>query len=87
MWHIVVWGMEQGVLERGEVQTMAKLEQLETEITSLPEEEYRQFREWFLKVDWERWDKEIEEDSRTGKLDFLMQEALDAKKAKKLRDL
>ncbi len=66
---------------------MAKLEQLETEITSLPEEEYRQFREWFLKVDWERWDKEIEEDSRTGKLDFLMQEALDAKKAKKLRDL
>ena len=87
MWHIVVWGMEQGVLERGEVQTMAKLEQLETEITSLPEEEYRQFREWFLKVDWERWDKEIEEDSRTGKLDFLMREALDAKKAKKLRDL
>jgi len=87
MWHIVVWGLEQGVLERGEVQTMAKLEQLETEITSLPEEEYRQFREWFLKVDWERWDKEIEEDSRTGKLDFLMQEALDAKKAKKLRDL
>jgi len=75
------------VLERGEVQTMAKLEQLETEITSLPEEEYRQFREWFLKVDWERWDKEIEEDSRTGKLDFLMREALDAKKAKKLRDL
>jgi hypothetical protein len=66
---------------------MAKLKELETAITTLPDDEYRQFRRWFLERDWEVWDKEIEEDSKAGKLDFLVQEALDAKKEQKLKEL
>lgn len=66
---------------------MTKLEELETVITRLPEEEYRQLRRWFLETDWERWDREIQEDSRAGRLDFLMKEALDAKRKGTLRDL
>ena len=66
---------------------MAILEELERTIDSLPEEDYRQFRRWFLEKDWERWDREIAEDSRAGKLDFLIEEALQAKKEKRLRDL
>jgi hypothetical protein len=66
---------------------MANLEELERTTDSLPEEDYRQFHHWFLEKDWERWDREIAEDSRAGKLDFLIKEALEAKKEKRLRDL
>ncbi|HSS79348.1 MAG TPA: hypothetical protein VLV54_21685 [Thermoanaerobaculia bacterium] len=66
---------------------MTKIEELETVITRLPEDEYRQLRRWFLETDWERWDREIQEDSREGRLDFLMEEALDAKRKGTLQDL
>ena len=66
---------------------MAKLKELETAITTLPDDEYRQFRRWFLERDWEVWDKEIEEDSKAGRLNFLVQEALDTKKEQKLKEL
>jgi hypothetical protein len=67
--------------------TLTKLEELETVIAKLPDEEYRQFRRWFLETDWKRWDREVEEDSRAGRLDFLMEEALLAKRKGTLRDL
>ena len=66
---------------------MAGLDELEKTIASLPDDEYRQFRRWFLERDWERWDRQIIEDAKTGKLDFLLKEALDAKKENKLRNL
>ena len=66
---------------------MANLEELQKTISDLPEEDYRQFRHWFLERDWERWDRQIIEDLGAGKLDFLIKEALDAKKEDKLRDL
>jgi hypothetical protein len=66
---------------------MTKLEELERAVASLTEEEYREFRHWFLERDWQQWDRQIEEDSRTGKLDFLVREALEAKKQGKLEEL
>ena len=66
---------------------MTKIEELEMGVASLPEEEYSQFRRWFLDRDWEKWDREIEADSDSGRLDFLLQEAADAKKSNKLKDL
>jgi hypothetical protein len=66
---------------------MANPEELDRAIANLREEDYRQFRRWFLERDWERWDRQIIEDTRAGKLDFLVKEALDAKKENKLRDL
>jgi hypothetical protein len=66
---------------------MTNLEELEMAISRLPEEQYREFRRWFLEKDWERWDRQIVEDSRAGKLDFLIKEAFDAKKEKTLREL
>jgi hypothetical protein len=67
--------------------TMTKLKELEMAIASLPEDEYRRFRRWFLDRDWEKWDKQIEEDAESGKLDFLVDEALEAKNAGRLKDL
>jgi len=66
---------------------MSRLEELESAIAALPEEEYDRLREWFLSRDWELWDREIEEDSQAGRLDFLVREATEAKKAGRLRDL
>jgi hypothetical protein len=40
-----------------------------------------------LEKDWEKWDRQIEEDSKAGKLDFLVKEALEAKKRGHLKDL
>ena len=66
---------------------MTKIEELEMAVTLLPEEEYSQFRRWFLDRDWEKWDREIEADAGSGKLAFLVQEAAEAKKNNQLKDL
>jgi hypothetical protein len=66
---------------------MMKLEELEMAVDSLPQGEYREFRRWFLEKDWEKWDREIEQDSIGGKLDFLVKEAIEAKRNGKLKDL
>ncbi|MGO8689712.1 MAG: hypothetical protein ACLQLG_08750 [Thermoguttaceae bacterium] len=66
---------------------MTRIEELETAVASLQQDEYAQFRQWFLARDWENWDRQIEEDSRSGKLDFLLSEAAEAKKNNALRDL
>ena len=66
---------------------MFNVEELETAVESLPEEEYRRFRCWFLEKDWEKWDTQIEEDSRNGRLDLLVRETLDAKEKNQLKEL
>jgi len=58
---------------------MTKLREIELAIDSLPEEEYGEFRRWFLERDWTKWDRQIEADSASGKLDFLIMEAQEAK--------
>lgn len=66
---------------------MTRLEELETAVVALPEKEYSQFRQWFLERDWEKWDRQIEADSASGKLEFLAREAREAKNSGKLRNL
>jgi len=63
------------------------VEELEVAVDSLTQEEYGRFRRWFLDRDWERWDHEIEEDAKAGRLDFLVREAVEARNRQKLRDL
>ena len=46
----------------------------------MPKEDFYKLRDWILERDWEKWDREIEEDSKSGKLDFLIKQALDEKK-------
>lgn len=66
---------------------MTRVEELELAVAALPEEEYDQFRRWFIERDWEKWDGQIEADAKAGKLDFFVQEAFKAKREKRLRDL
>lgn len=67
---------------------MSKLEKIQAAIDSLSEEDYSRLREWFArKKDWEQWDQDIEVDSQSGKLDFLVKEALEEKSKGRLTDL
>ena len=66
---------------------MSKLDDIEEAVESLPEEEYGRFRMWFLELDWGKWDRQIEADSASGRLDFLLREAHEAKSSGELRDL
>ncbi len=66
---------------------MGDVDKLEKAVTALPVEEYRQFRRWFMEKDWEKWDRQIEEDSKAGRLDFLVKEAQEAKEKGQLKNL
>jgi hypothetical protein len=66
---------------------MLKVEEIKTEIEFLSEEEYTRLRIWFSEKDWEKWDKQIELDSESGNLDFLIKETLDEKVRGKLKEL
>jgi hypothetical protein len=54
---------------------MTRLETLEDEIKKLSPTEFDQLREWLLEEDWKQWDQQIEQDSASGKLDALFDEA------------
>lgn len=66
------------------MKTIAEIQQA---ILELPRADYAQLSKWFLELDWKQWDSEIEQDSTTGKLDFLTEEATRAKADGTLRDL
>jgi hypothetical protein len=66
---------------------MTRVQEIENTILSLPRKEYEELRRWFLDRDWDEWDRAIEEDAKTGKLDFLVREAADAKRKGRLREL
>jgi hypothetical protein len=66
---------------------MTTIEQLQTEIEALPEEDFVRLRRWFAEKDWELWDRQIEYDVAAGKLDSLLKEASEAKAQGKLRAL
>ena len=51
---------------------MSRLREIEMAIDALPDEEYSELRRWFLERDWAKWDRQIEADSASGKLDFLL---------------
>jgi hypothetical protein len=55
---------------------MSELEKLEEHIQKLSPEELKKFREWFVEFDAQLWDKQIAADSKAGKLDKLVSDAL-----------
>jgi DNA-binding SARP family transcriptional activator len=51
------------------------ISEIEQAITELSPEELVRFREWFEEYYAEVWDKQIEEDAKSGRLDKLISEA------------
>ena len=56
--------------------SIARVEEIQVAIESLPYQEYVRLRQWLSERDWAKWDRQIEADSESGKLDFLIEEAL-----------
>ncbi len=60
---------------------MIQVELLEQHITELDDASFLKLRDWFIEFDQARWDKKLEADSNSGKLDFLINAALAEHKA------
>ena len=55
---------------------MTKVEAIEREVENLTPQELSAFRAWFIEHDWQAWDRQIEQDSASGRLDQFAAEAL-----------
>lgn len=54
---------------------MLTIEQIENAILQLPPNKIEELLEWFLNLDYQRWDVDLEKDIAEGKLDALAAEA------------
>lgn len=66
---------------------MRTASEIKTEIEALPHKEYVKLVSWLTERDWGCWDKQIAEDSQSGSLDFLIDEALNEKATGKLKEI
>ena len=66
---------------------MSELEELENRIRNLPPEDLARFRAWFVEFDHVLWDRQIESDAKSGKLDRVVNEALADYKAGKAKKI
>ena len=55
---------------------MTKLEQIEKAIAALPHDDIVALADWFAEFHADLWDKQIEADAKSGKLDKFAAEAL-----------
>ena len=66
---------------------MYDLAEIKIAIENLPEKDFFLLRKWFWEKDWEKWDKQIENDSECKKIDFIIKEALNEKREDSLEEL
>jgi len=61
--------------------------EIEHAIDELPSEQFRELREWFAERDMQKWDRQIEADSVAGRLDSLIERAMNDYDAGNAKDL
>jgi hypothetical protein len=66
---------------------MTRVQALEEEIKKLSPEELGELRDWLLELDWEQWDRQIEKDAASGKLEKLFSRALAEHQAGKSKEI
>jgi hypothetical protein len=59
---------------------MSRVEEIEDAITRLSPEEYQRLARWFLEREQSQRDQQMDRDSACGKLDFLFEEADEARR-------
>lgn len=57
--------------------SMSTVEEIEAAIQQLSPDQMAAFRAWYAEFDANAWDRQIAEDDAAGRLDWLIQEALD----------
>lgn len=66
---------------------MTKLEHIESEIKKLSADEFAKLRDWLLELDADEWDRQIEQDAASGKLDQLFERSVADHRAGKSRPI
>jgi hypothetical protein len=66
---------------------MTKVEEIEKAVSSLAPDELDRFRAWFEEFQAARFDRQIEEDAKDGKLDSLARQALDDLRKGRAREI
>ena len=66
---------------------MSNVDDIKAAIQALPESEFVLLRRWFSEQDWEKWDRQLEDDAKAGRLNFLIEEAQNEKAGGTLRNL
>ena len=66
---------------------MTKLEQIEKSVAELSAEELKAFAAWFEALRADMWDRQIEADAKSGRLDKLAEQALADYRAGRTRPL
>jgi hypothetical protein len=66
---------------------MTTLHEIEAAVSRLALPDLARFRRWFAEFDNERWDEQIEEDARAGRLDPLADQALEHLRAGRCKPL
>ena len=66
---------------------MGNVKSIENAVEALPPMELAEFRRWFAEFDGTAWDRQIERDTDSGKLDGLAAEALADYRAGSAREL
>ena len=56
---------------------MSTLQEIEKAVQDLSPDQLAAFREWFVEYDQALWDKQLERDVASGRLDSLADEALE----------
>ena len=55
---------------------MPTLQEIESQVAALSEEDLAAFRAWFDEFHAEAWDRQIEADAKAGRLDGLIERAM-----------
>ena len=55
---------------------MGKIEHITAQVAALEGDDFEAFQAWFVELQAERWDRQIEADAKAGRLDKLAEEAL-----------
>jgi hypothetical protein len=66
---------------------MSRVEAIESEIKQLSQAEFAELREWMLRRDSAVWDREIESDAASGRLDEIFKQAVAEHEAGNTREL
>lgn len=66
---------------------MTPIEVIEAAVSQLPPRDLAKFRRWFAEFDAAAWDRQIEADAASGKLDAFADEALADYKSGHAREL
>ncbi len=66
---------------------METINEIESAVSRLSEQELAQFRNWFVDYDAKKWDAQFEQDVKSGKLASLAQKALANFRAGNVREL